>query len=143
MFVERTLLPGVGASHAVTTGRRQRIGVVAHHSGQRDVILYDPDDPGRAAATVALDGREARQVAELLAGTVAVDQLDTSVWRIRVPATSPYIGRLLPRGTPEVVVVVRADRAIAPHGDLTLLAGDLLVVVGDRTAVDKLAHALG
>ncbi|MEV0719575.1 hypothetical protein [Asanoa sp. NPDC050611] len=50
------------------------------------------------------------------------------------------VGRPLPRGA-RAAVVVRAGRALA--GDAALRAGDVLVVVGDRAAVDALAHAIG
>lgn len=143
MIVERTPLPGIGACHAVTTGRRDRIGVVLHHTGRREVVFYDPDDPSRAAATIVLDGPEARQVAELLAGSLVVDHLagpttDLTVCRIRVPAHHAYAGRPVPRG-PAAVVVVRAGR---PVTETVLRPGDDLVVVGSRAAVDSVTHAL-
>ncbi|MDG4824617.1 hypothetical protein O7635_22435 [Asanoa sp. WMMD1127] len=141
MIVERTPLPGIGVCHAVTTTRHQRIGVVLHHTGRRDVVLYDPDDPTRAAATVTLDGREAHHVADLLTGAVVVDHLtapapELTVCRIRVPAA--YTGRPLPHDLP-ALVVIRSGR---PVQDPIPRPGDELLVVATRPAVDALIHTV-
>ncbi|GAA0954746.1 potassium transporter TrkA [Virgisporangium aurantiacum] len=69
MIIERVALPGVGVCHTATTTRRQRVGVVCHHSGRRDLVFYDTDDPERAAHAVVLDAIEADQVADLLFAT--------------------------------------------------------------------------
>jgi TrkA domain protein len=70
MTISRTSLPGVGVCHAVLTESRQRIGVVTHADGRRDLVLYDPadpSDPDRAARVIALTQAEAIQLAALIA----------------------------------------------------------------------------
>lgn len=73
MIVERAALPGIGVAHTATTGRRQRIGVIEHVNGRRDLVFYDPDDPDRAAYAVVLDATEADHLAGLLAAAVTID----------------------------------------------------------------------
>lgn len=68
MIIEATPLPGIGMCHTAVTARRQRVGVVCHRTGRRDLILYHPEDPERAAHAVVLDPAEARHLAEMLAG---------------------------------------------------------------------------
>jgi TrkA domain protein len=67
VIIERVALPGIGVCHTATTGRRQRVGVVSHLTGRRDLVIYDPDDPDRAAYAVVLDAAEADHLADLLA----------------------------------------------------------------------------
>ena len=56
MDIERVNLPGIGMRHAFTTERGRRIGVVSHHTGRRDLVVYDADDPDTAVVSVALTG---------------------------------------------------------------------------------------
>jgi TrkA domain protein len=73
VIIERVALPGIGVSHTATTGRRQRVGVISHLTGRRDLVVYDPDDPERAAYAIVLDAVEADHLAGLLATAVTVD----------------------------------------------------------------------
>ena len=45
MELERTALPGLGVSYAFATAEGQRVGVVAHLSGRRELMSYDPRTP--------------------------------------------------------------------------------------------------
>src|SRR5215208_2016608 len=66
MDIERVNLPGIGMRHSFTTGRHRRLGVVSHHNGRRDLVVYDKDDPDSAVVSVALNPAEANALAELL-----------------------------------------------------------------------------
>ncbi|GAB3138990.1 hypothetical protein GCM10027290_07340 [Micromonospora sonneratiae] len=65
MQVEHTPLPGIGLRQVIVTEDRQHVGVVCHHNGQRDLVVYRPDDPD-AALSVTLTRREASILAQLL-----------------------------------------------------------------------------
>ena len=57
MDIERVNLPGIGMRHAITTERGTGAsGVVSHHTGRRDLVVYDNDDPDTAVVTVTLTG---------------------------------------------------------------------------------------
>ena len=157
MELERTALPGLGVSYTFATAEGQRIGVVAHISGRRDVISYDPEDPERVLHTVALDETEARTVGQLLDSPVFVDQVTelarglNGVEAVRIPivAGSPYCGRRLAdtrartRTGASIVAVVRDGRAIpSPTPDFEFRAGDGVVAVGDDAATAALRELL-
>jgi TrkA domain protein len=157
VIIERIALPGTGTCHTGTTARRQRIGVICHRSGRRDLVLYDPDDPDRATHTVVLDSAEARHVADLLAATITIDHVSdlerkiagTSVARIRIPAGSPYDGHPLcdtsARYAVSVVAVIRDEQTItAPDADFILQHGDTVVMAGESADITALTgHLLG
>ncbi|MFE9657385.1 cation:proton antiporter regulatory subunit [Micromonospora sp. NPDC006431] len=157
MTMERIALPGVGIGWATTTRAGQRLGVVCHLTGQRDLVVYDPDDAERALSTVVLDPDEARWVADVLDTTVTVDHLTELEWqvdgvaavRLRLPAGSPYVGRPLgdtrarTRTGASIVAVVRGDQVIAaPAPDFVLRPDDTLVAVADQRRVAALADLL-
>jgi TrkA domain protein len=159
VIIERVALPGIGTCHTATTARRQRIGVVSHRNGRRDLVIYDPDDPHRAAHAVVLDAAEASHVADLLAAAVTVDHVAAlerdlerdvagiDVARIRVPAGSSYDGRpLRDTGTRfgvSVVAVVRDGRAVAaPSADFVVRHGDTVVVAGASAGIAALTGAV-
>jgi TrkA domain protein len=153
MTIERTALPGIGISHAVTTAARQRLGVISHLSGRRDLVVYDPEDPDQAAVTVALDEHEAQQLADLLVGAVTVDHVrelerridGITAVRIRIPVGSAYDGsplrdtRARARTGAAVVAVIRDGVLTAsPDPDFVLRCDDLVVAVGDEHGITAL-----
>lgn len=150
MTIERTALPGIGIAHAVTTAAHQRLGVISHVGGRRDLVVYHPGDPDEAAVTVTLDDLEARRLADLLAGSVTVDHVSgllghvtgiTAV-RIRVPAGSPFDGAPLRdtraralTGVSVVAVVRDGESTASPDPDFVLRGDDIVVAVGDEHGI--------
>jgi TrkA domain protein len=149
--VERTALPGIGLRHVFSTGRGRRVGVVSHHTGRRDLVIYRRDDPDSAADSVVLSAEEANALAELLGGTRIVErlaelhrQVEALVsQQILIGAGTPYVGRSLgetrarTRTGASIVAVVRDGEVVAsPRPDFVFQAGDIVLVIGtaDGTA---------
>jgi TrkA domain protein len=156
VIIERTVLPGIGMCHTAVTARRQRLGVVCHRSGRRDLVLYHPHDPQHAAHAVVLDAAEARHVAEMLASTVAVDHIGDpqqhaiAVACVRLSADSAYHGMSLQelyahwRADVELIAVVRGRQITAgPQQDFVVHHEDTLVVAGGLAAITALAEMVG
>ena len=64
--VSETNLPGVGVRHDFTTATGQRLGVIAHRGGRRELLVYDTDDPDACRTVMQLDVDDARTLAEVL-----------------------------------------------------------------------------
>jgi TrkA domain protein len=155
--VEQTALPGIGLRHEFTTRTGQRVGVVSHRTGRRDLVIYDKDDPDRACQTVKLNDEEADALAELLGAPRIVQRLNrlqeevvglVSV-QLPVPAGSPCAGRPMgdarvrTRTGASIVAVVRGGRVFASPGpDFALSAGDVVVVVGSEDTTAAVAQIL-
>jgi TrkA domain protein len=145
MDVERVNLPGIGMQHAIITSRGRRLGVVSHHTGRRDLVVYDKDDPDSAVVSVALTIEEANALAELLGTARIVERLADLRRQVEGLVTvqivmadgSPFVGRTLgdtaarTRTGASIVAVVR-DRQVyaSPRPDFRFVAGDVVVVVG-------------
>jgi TrkA domain protein len=155
--VERTNLPGIGLRHIITTERDRRVGIVSHHNGRRDLVIYDKDDPDTAVLSVALTGVEADALAELL-GTAHIVERLTQLHRqvegvmtrqCHLEAGSPYDGRTLgetrarTRTGASVVAILRDREVIAsPRPDFRLHGGDTIVAVGTEDGTEAVAELL-
>jgi TrkA domain protein len=141
--VEESELPGVGVHYGFATGHGRRVGVIAHHGGQRELLIYRKRDPDAVEAAMRLDPGEARTLAELL-GAPMLSGSATHVQSVEglaidwlpVEAGTASAGRALRdtdlRATGVSVVAVIRDGATipSPGGDFTLLQGDVAVAVG-------------
>ncbi len=143
--VERTALPGIGLRHVFSTGHGRRVGVVSHHTGRRDLVIYRRDDPDSAADSVVLTVEEANALAELLGGARIVERLaelreqaqGLVSEQVPVATGSPYDGRALgdtrarTRTGASIVAVVRDGHVVAsPRPDFVFRAGDIVLVIG-------------
>lgn len=155
--VEKAVLPGIGVRHDLATESGRRIGVITHRSGQRDLVLYDPDDPDESSDTVPLTDDEADALAVILDASRIMsqlaglheqaDQLHTE--QIPVRPGSPYVNRPLgdtqarTRTGASIVAVLRRGTAVpSPGPEFVFEADDLVVVVGTREGADGVAEIL-
>lgn len=157
MEVRETALPGIGVRHEFTTAAGQRVGLVSHRSGRRDVLLPDARDPDAVGTCLSLSAEEAEALATLLGAariTRAVEQLPEQVeglvveWLL-LPPESPFAGRPLgdtearTRTGASIVAVVRPrDVHPSPGPEFVLRAGDHLVTVGTPQGVAAVAQLL-
>jgi TrkA domain protein len=154
--VTETRLPGVGVRHEFQTVAGERLGLVSHRTGRRELLLYDRHDPDAACAVVHLDSDDARTLAELL-GASHVSESLASLQRVEglaidwlnVVAGSPAAGRSIKDAAPRsetgvsIVAVLRGDATLAAPGpDERLEAGDVAVVVGTAEGIARLHDLL-
>lgn len=154
--VESRVLPGIGVCQELELHDGRRIGVVTRRDGRRDIVVYDEDGDG-AAETIALDEHEADVIAELLGAPQLVARLtdlqrgadEVLTEQLPLGAESPFAGRRLgdtqarTRTGASIVAVLRAGTTHASPGpDFVFEAGDLVVTVGTRAGLDRVAHIL-
>ncbi len=151
--IRETKLPGVGVELDFTTEQGVRVGVIAHHSGRRDFLVFSADDPDMCASSTAFTEDEARlmgqmlgasQVTEALAhlqqsiGGIAIDWIDIQSDWACTDASIRGLG-LYETGT-QIVAVIRGEETIpAPEPSFRLQPDDTVVVVGKPEGI-KEAH---
>jgi len=155
--IEKVDLPGIGTRHDLLTEHGQRIGVISSRTGERQIAIFDPDDPDAALATVDLNETEAVGLADILGASVILGQLAAistevaGLYTEQLPllASSPYAGRMLgdtkarTRTKTSIVGIVRGSQIIAsPTPDTPLQAGDTIVAVGTRKGLEALSQLL-
>ena len=155
--INETSLPGVGLRHEFVCESGDRIGVITRHSGRRDLLLFDEDDPDTVSESAALTPDEARVLADMLGGATLVERFDDlrqhiaglSIDWLPVADASRFAGQAL--GTTEMrtrtgvsaIAVLRGGHAIpAPGPEQVLLGGDTVVVVGTADGIDAAARLL-
>lgn len=154
MEVEETKLPGIGLRHDFGTSKGRRLGVVSQRTGERQLIVYDAEDPDACSAAIDLTAEEAEVLAELLGAPRVIERLARLREQVEGIATegfklapgSPYVGRTLgeaqvrTRTGASIVAVVRADEVRpSPRPDFRFEAGDKVIVVGSADAVQQAA----
>jgi TrkA domain protein len=152
-----TSLPGVGVRHDLACESGERLGVLTHHSGRRDLLVFARDDPDSVSESVAMSPDEARLLADLLGGATLVERFEDlrqhiaglSIDWLPVAQRSRFAGE--PLGTTEMrtrtgvsaIAVLRQGTAIpAPGPDTVLMGGDTVVVVGLADGIDAAARLL-
>lgn len=157
MKVQKTTLPGIGVRHDVVTKAGRLVGVLSHRNGDRDLVIFDRNDPDSCSASVLLTDDEATALAEILGAAVMLGQLlgipDQAAALVaeEVPITpgSPYDGRQLgdtrarTRTGVSIVAVLREHQVItSPGPDFVFEGGDKVVVVGTRAGLSMLTDIL-
>ncbi|WP_261570250.1 cation:proton antiporter regulatory subunit [Frankia gtarii] len=159
MEIEETALPGIGLRHDFQTRSGRRLGVVSHHHGRRDLVIYDPEDPDSSRDSIPLTAEESDALSELLGAPHIVEKLAdiSSAFaglvgeQIAILADSPFAGRPLgdtqarTRTGASIVAVVRNQIVHAsPRPDFRFEPGDIVVVVGtpeNTASVAALLHS--
>lgn len=157
MEVEQTALPGIGLRHDFTTRKGQRVGVVSHRTGRRDLVIYDAEDPDSVCHVVKLNDEEADALAELLGAPRIVQRLNQLHQQVEglvsvqliIPPGSPYAGRPMgdarvrTRTSASIVAVVRSGQVFASPGpDFMFREADIVVVVGSEDSTAEVAGIL-
>ena len=155
--VSETPLPGIGVRYDFVTEDGDRIGVVHHRSGLREVVRFERADPDTSHDVLRLTAEDGRTLAELLGvSQVARDLAELeqdveglAVDRLPLVADSPFDGRTIgdtaarTRTGVSIVAVLRLDAAHpAPGPEFGIRAGDTLVVVGTPRGIEELALLL-
>jgi TrkA domain protein len=150
-------LPGVGVRYEFVTNQGQRVGVVAHRSGRREVYVADPDDADKFKRVLELSEDDARTLAEVLGAARVAKELAELQQRVEglaidwlpVREDSPYahrsIGdaRVRSRTGVSIVALIRGDDAIpAPGPSEEMKPGDYLVVVGTPRGIEEVVELL-
>jgi TrkA domain protein len=151
--VDETKLPGVGVRHDFATSSGQRLGVLLHRTGHRQLLVYDEDDPDKCTESVRLSEADARTLGELLGPSQVTEHIDEVIeqsiegltidW-ITLRASSPCAGqtigdtRLRQQASVTIVAVVRDGTTYpSPGPEFELRSRDIAVVVGTVEGISE------
>jgi TrkA domain protein len=98
--VNEVPLPGIGVRYEFDTLDGDRVAVVHHRSGVRELVLFEHDDPDTSHDLVRLGPEDSRTLAELLGVSQVAKELSEleqdveglAVDRLPLEATSPFAG---------------------------------------------------
>lgn len=157
--IRETSLPGVGRKFQVETTSGDRLVIVIHDDGTRELYHFTRKDPDRVASVVTLADSEARQIAGIIGGLSYVPKalpsaeivLDDLVleW-FTIESGAACIGKTIRdlqvrtvTGA-SIVSIIEPDRVkrLNPEADTELHDGATLVLAGDRRTLGALKRLL-
>lgn len=155
--ISQTPLPGVGVRHEFTTVNGERVAVLTHRTGRREIAVYDRDDPDACTTVLHLSHDDTRALAELL-GASPVSEAVASVQQrveglaiewVAVPPGSRFVGTTIAEGAfrtrtgASIVAVLRGAVTIpAPGPEHRFAEGDVAVAVGTPDGLEQLRGLL-
>ncbi len=154
--VTETQLPGVGVRHDFTTSSGERLGMIVHRTGHRDLLIYDREDPDACSMVLRLGEDDARTLADVLGAShvteevarlqsiagLTIDWIPVTAGSACSTASLRDLGAAAEPGA-TVVAVIRGEETIAsPPPEFVLQAGDTAVAVGTPGGVKHLFELL-
>ncbi|KQX07551.1 MULTISPECIES: cation:proton antiporter regulatory subunit [unclassified Leifsonia] len=149
--IEKIDLPGIGMRHDLVTESGRRLSVVSYRDGERNLGIFDIDDPDACRDSIPITEDEAEALADVLGTSVTLSRLtklssDTEglyTEQLELASDSPFINRPLgdtktrTRTHVSIVAIVRDKKVIpSPTPAEILRPGDVIVAVGTRDGLD-------
>lgn len=157
--VSESNLPGIGRKFQIETLRGDRLVIVIHDAGDREIYYFEKKNPERAVCAIALTDGEARQIAGIVGGLtyvpkslptaeVVLEDLVLEWFTIEKGAASigKTIRDLQARTVTgaSIVSIIEADKSkrTNPEADTLLNQGAILILAGDRRNIKSLKELL-
>jgi TrkA domain protein len=157
--ISEATLPGIGRKFQIETATGDRMIIVIHDDGRRELYHFTRQNPDKVASVITLQDSEARQVAGIIGGLTYVPKslpsaeivLDDLVleWFV-IPQKATCIGKtirdLMVRTVTgaSIVSIIEQNRnkTINPEADTRLNEGATLIIAGDRKTINTLKELL-
>jgi TrkA domain protein len=159
MDIRESELPGIGYKYEIITKNKDKLVLVIHDDGRREIYHFDADDHEKVLSSVTFNDSESRQVAGILGGMAykpkaletvdfAFDDLIIEWYKVEpnAPAINKTIGELDIRNNFGVTVIAikkkSVNKTINPGSDTVIEAGDTLIISGERNQLKELIQKL-
>jgi TrkA domain protein len=158
--IEETRLPGVGTKFTFRLDRGERLTVIQHNDGTRELYYFQHGGDAEPRAVIRVDDDEARHLGAVLGGAYErpkiVEELEMALGELQiewlpVPDTSPWIGQTLAEcgfraktGVTVIAILREPEPVSGARPDDVIQRGDTLVTVakaGDYSAFRRMLMA--
>ncbi|MFW6178745.1 MAG: cation:proton antiporter regulatory subunit [Desulfohalobiaceae bacterium] len=154
MQIKTSDLPGVGKRYSFSTAQGDKMVIILHHSGHRELFHFCEDDQDEPDFSMNLNDEEARQLGTLLLGVdyqpVADDRMELLLKNVRIewikvrPKSSLAQQKIIDsqirtRTGTTVIGIQRGEKMIgSPDIEEVIQSGDVLMAIGNREQIKKL-----
>jgi TrkA domain protein len=159
MNIRESELPGVGKKFEMFTKNNDKVVIVIHDNGNRELYFFDEDDYEEYSAATTFDDVEARQVAAIIGGMtykpkaletleLTFDELIIEWIKIEKGAkgAKKTIGELEIRSLFNVNIIAilkkNQQKIHSPGPETMLEEGDTVIISGERKNVKRLVKEL-
>jgi TrkA domain protein len=153
MEFKETELPGVGKKFSVITSKGDKISVVVHLSGKKELFYFEADDYDEPVCDIEMNDEEAKQLGSILMGTYFqpvqedVKQLllkNLIIEWVKVNENSPLKNKSIKEAEVRkktgatIISIIRGDNTITnPLPDEVIRENDVLIVLGNKEQIKK------
>lgn len=151
-LIKETDLPGIGKKFLLNTRTGDKIVVIVHDDGRREIYHYYREDPDESISMVTLDDEESRCIAAILGGmayrpkaleTVEVALGDMVIEWYKIEPGAYAIGktigelsiRQLTGGTVIAIIGQDQQKLINPGPQAVISDGSTVVILGEKDQV--------
>lgn len=155
MKVRESELPGIGQKIEIETRSDDKIAIVIHDDGRREIYHFNDEDREECTSTVTFNDTEARQISAILGGLVykpkaleqvevAIDELIIEWFKVEKQSDAVHktIGDLDVRQNygVTIIAIIKKDqkKILSPGPETVINEGDTLVISGERKELKKL-----
>ncbi|AHV97166.1 cation:proton antiporter regulatory subunit [Paenibacillus sabinae] len=142
-------LPGIGKKFVLKTRSGDKLAIIVHDDGRRELYHFEYDDPDQSISMVTLDDDEARYISAIIGGVtykprslesieVALDDLIIEWYRIEpgYECIGRTIGELDIRARSGVTIIAVIEKNhtkhLSPGPELKLTSDSIVVAAGER-----------
>lgn len=149
MNIREIDLPGIGKKFEVLTKSKEKIVIIVHDDGRREVYNFSKDDYDEYESNITLDDEEARQISAILGGIIytpkelekmdmVFDDLVIEWFKVEpgAEAIDKSIGELQVRKAYKVTVIAiirkNKEKVVNPGAEHIIKEGDTIIVSGEK-----------
>ncbi|AFQ42355.1 cation:proton antiporter regulatory subunit [Desulfosporosinus meridiei] len=157
--IKETNLPGIGKKFQLIARSGEKIVIVVHDDGRREIYHFYREDPDDSISMVTLDDEESRCIAAILGGMTyrpkALETVDIALgdmvieWH-KIEPDAYAIGktikdlcvRQVTGGTIIAIVDHDQNKTVNPGPEASFRDGSTVVIIGDKNQVKACKHLL-
>ncbi|WP_194541290.1 cation:proton antiporter regulatory subunit [Paenibacillus sp. FSL W7-1279] len=157
-IIRESDLPGIGKKFLIQARSGDKLVIVIHDDGRRELYHFEDDDPEETISQITLEDDEARQIAGIIGGmtykpkaleTIEVTLEDLIIEWARIEPHYKSVGQSIAglqvrqrTGANVLAIVNKKEQKINPGPDDILTAGSTLVLAGERKQIKQLKELL-